>query len=240
MSEIRNIAGKGQRILFFGRAVCEASEALLNKLVRYGFDVTYVKSRGRGRGKKLTEDLLWWEGDYIICFRSLDILPKELLVKARIAAINFHPAPPEYPGSGCINFALYDDVKEYGVTAHIMNESVDNGKILEVRRFPITPRDHLTSVLARTHNELSNLCSDFISGIYILGNKFVEEKIDESKKEMWNGKARVLRELEELQKIPLNVDKDELKRIVRATYIEGYPPVVELHGFKFYLKLDDK
>ena len=117
MSEMQNFSGIGQRILFFGRAKCTATEDLLNKLVRYGFDVTFIKSWKRGQ--TLQEDIYWWEGEYIVCFRSLFVLPKRLIDKASIAAINFHPAPPEYPGSGCINFALYDEVNEYGVT-HIL------------------------------------------------------------------------------------------------------------------------
>jgi methionyl-tRNA formyltransferase len=174
-----------------------------------------------------------------VCFRSLFLLPKLLIDKASIAAINFHPAPPEYPGSGCINFALYDEVSEYGVTAHVMNELVDNGKILEVRRFPVTPHDNLLTVLSRTHSELLNLCSDFISGLYSDGEKFLKEKLAISGDEAWRGNARRLKELDALQKIDINVSEKELKRIIRATYIDGYPPKIELHGFTFRLKLDD-
>jgi methionyl-tRNA formyltransferase len=238
MSEMRNFVGGGKRILFFGRAKCNATEGVLNKLISYGFDVTFVKSHQRS--EKLPEDILWWEGEYIICFRSLFILPKALIDKANIAAINFHPAPPEYPGSGCINFALYDEVSEYGVTAHIMNELVDNGEILEVRSFPVTPSDNLSSVLARTHSELLNLCSDFISGIYSQGEAFVNEKITKSETEVWCGKARLLKELADLQKISPDISEKELKRVVRATYIQGYPLTIELHGFKFLLELDEK
>lgn len=155
-----------------------------------------------------------------------------------MAAINFHPAPPEYPGSGCINFALYDDVTEYGVTAHIINEKVDNGQILEVRRFPVNSCDDLPSVLMRTHSELSHLCADFMNGIYTKGSKFIDEKINASGEEKWNGKARRLKELDALRTISLNISEKELKKIIRSTYIEGYPPKIELHGFNFYLKLD--
>ena len=233
---MRSFSGNGKRILFFGRTKCDASETLLRKLVRYGFDVTYVKSKSRG--EKLPEDILWWEGEYILCFRSLFVLPKVLLDKAKVAAINFHPAPPEYPGSGCINFALYENANEYGVTAHIMNEKVDNGEILEVRRFPVSSCDNLSSLLARTHSKLSDLCSDFISDIYTEGGKLIDEKISSSNHEKWNGEARLLKELDALQTISLDVSEEELKRIVRATYIEGYPPKVEIHGFKFYLNQD--
>jgi len=237
MSEMRNFSGGGKRVLFFGRAKCSATEDLLKKLVRYGFDVTFIKSRNRG--EKLPEDIHWWEGEYIVCFRSLYVLPKCLIDKASIAAINFHPAPPEYPGSGCINFALYDEVNNYGVTAHVMNELVDNGRILEVRRFPVTPHDNLATVLSRTHSELFNLCSDFISGLYSNGENFLKEKMEASETEVCRGKARLLKELDDLQKIDTTVSEKELKRIIRATYIEGYLPKIELHGFSFRLELDD-
>jgi len=237
MSEMRNFSGGGKRVLFFGRAKCSATEDLLKKLVRYDFDVTFIKSRNRG--ETLPEDIYLWEGEYIVCFRSLYLLPKRLIDKASIAAINFHPAPPEYPGSGCINFALYDEVNEYGVTAHVMNELVDNGKILEVRRFPVTPHDNLATVLSRTHSELFNLCSDFISGLYSNGENFLKEKMKASETEVWRGNARFLKELDELQTINTTVSEKELKRIIRATYIEGYPPKIELHGYSFRLELDD-
>ena len=98
--------------------------------------------------KNYQKTFIGGEGEYIVCFRSLFVLPKRLIDSASIAAINFHPAPPEYPGSGCINFALYDEVSGYGVTAHFMNELVDNGKIIEVRRFPVAPYDNLPTVLS--------------------------------------------------------------------------------------------
>ena len=227
----------GTRILFFGRSKCEASEKVLNQMHQNGFDVTYIKSKYRG--ETFPKDLQRWNGDYIICFRSLFILPNSLLKKARIAAINFHPAPPEYPGSGCINFALYDEVDTYGVTAHLMNEKVDNGAILEVRRFPVNKYDNLSEVLERTHRELYHLCSDFVTALVAEGESYVPIKVAECKEVSWGGKARLLKELEKLQTIDINTEKSELEKIIRATYIEGFPPKVILHGYKFYLNLDD-
>ena len=234
MSHISSSNSKS--ILFFGRENCDASEEIFKRLLDYDFDVTYIKSKVRG--EKLPENIFCWEGDYILCFRSLFILPKLLLDKAKVAAINFHPAPPEYPGSGCINFALYENVEEYGVTAHIMNEKIDNGQILEVRRFSISTFDNLKSVLLRTHNELFKLILDFIGEIFSENQCFIDQKKIQSKNESWNGNARSLKELDDLQSISLNVTKEELKNIIRSTYIEGYPPKVEIHGYIFYLNLD--
>lgn len=225
---------EGARVLFFGRSKCEASRRIVRELSRYGFDVTYVKSKRRG--EKISEDIMKWSGDYIFCFRSFFVLPDVMIKKAKIAAINFHPGPPEYSGSGCINFALYDEVDSYGVTAHLMNEKVDNGKILEVRRFPVHKSDDLPGVLERTHIELYQLCSDFIKTLASVGEPYVGTKANECKELKWKGKARLMRELEDLKSVDASMNKSELNRIVRATYIEGFPPKVVLHGYNFYLK----
>ena len=153
-----NHSDKKIKILFLGRKNCISSEIILNKLKSYDFEVQFFESKQRKEKiNKLVKD---WRGDFIISFRNLMILPEEVLKKASIMALNFHPGPPEFPGSGCINFALYNEEESYGVTAHVMNEKVDNGKILEVRRFKILESDNLESLLKKTHKELFLLCID--------------------------------------------------------------------------------
>ena len=47
-------------------------------------------------------------------------------------------------------------------------------------------------------------------------------------------------ELDRLQTIDPNISAEELVRIIRATYIDDFPPKISLHGYDFYLKLDKK
>ena len=116
----RKKANTKLRVLFFGRHDCQYSQKSLEHIRRLDFDVESILSKNRN--EKLPEDIGWWQGDYIICFRSYFLIPKSLLDRAKVAAINFHPGSVEYPGSGCLNWALYDNAEVYGVTAHIMNE----------------------------------------------------------------------------------------------------------------------
>ncbi len=225
-------------VLFFGRRGCGGTEAALAQLNRLQFDVTQILSAGRG--EQIPEEILRWEGDYILCFRSFFILRENLLKRARVAAINFHPAPPEYPGSGCINFALYDECETYGVTAHVMNKKVDNGKILDCRRFPVHRADTLTSVLARTHDQLKILFLDFVTNLANRGESFIDECLQKSADITWRGEARRMAEFERMKVVDPSVSEDELLRIIRATYIENYPPKVILHGFEFLLASDKK
>ncbi|MCP5088472.1 MAG: hypothetical protein GY952_16910 [Rhodobacteraceae bacterium] len=197
------------------------------------FDITFVESKARG--EQLPGELSQWRGDFILCYRSLFILPQPLLENTRIAAINFHPAPPEYPGSGCLNFALYDESEQYGVTAHIMNEKIDNGPILEARRFPIAKADTVDTLLAKTHKIMLEQFCDFIHGLASGGEAFVVNCRDKSRHETWNGDARTMRELEAMQVIDKDVSKTELNRVARATYTKLYPPKVIIHGYEFFL-----
>ena len=98
-------------------------------------------------GDPLPEEIRCWEGDYIISYLSRWVVPEDLLKRAKKAAINFHPASPEYPGIGCNNFALYENAKEYGVTCHHMASKVDTGKIIAVKRFPVYPEDDVARVV---------------------------------------------------------------------------------------------
>ncbi|GGU69717.1 hypothetical protein GCM10009504_28690 [Pseudomonas laurentiana] len=222
------------KVLFFGRSQCDATLKALGYLNRLKFEVTTVISGGRG--EVLPEELKSWCGDYILCFRSLFILPKSLLDQASIAAINFHPGPTEYPGSGCLNFALYEDAPEYGVTAHLMNEKVDHGNILDCRRFPIAPGDTVDSLLERSHLKLLDLFFDIAGGIDASGKRYVEKMLASSAHERWRGEARRMKELDQLSSLDPGICSAELERVIRATYTERFPPKITLHGYEFVLK----
>lgn len=226
------------RVLFFGRSGCEATEKALTHLKTLGCEITIVKSKGRS--EVLPEDVGYWEGDYIFCFRSLFVLPKYLIDRAKISAVNFHPAPVEYPGSGCLNFALYDDAKEYGVTAHIMNEKVDNGAILECRRFTVLPSDSVDTLLSRTHIKLIDLFFDTVSDLVLGGKDALDKKVKKSAAEKWRGNATKMKDFERLNNISINVTEEELERIIRATYTEKFPPYINLFGYEFALKSPTK
>ena len=73
----------------------------------------------------------------------------------------FSSPPSVYPGSGCLNFALFEDAKYYGVTAHHMNEKIDDGDIIMLKNFLF--REKITlRVLKKTYIELYNLFCKFI------------------------------------------------------------------------------
>lgn len=222
------------QVLFFGRQDCSYSDDAFKHLVELGFEVRYIKSNHRN--EDLSDDIKEWSGEYIFCFRSFFVLPYSLVEKASIAAINFHPGPPEYPGSGCLNFALYDNSKEYGVTVHLMNDKIDNGKIIECSRFLISNDDNIDSLLKKTHAELFKLFQRITKGLFLNKDNFLNKKLNAEKNEKWNGSAKKLSELNKFQFIDSKITSDELARRIRAFHTNDYPLKIKLHGYVFLLK----
>lgn len=224
------------RVLFFGRAGCEGTSKLRALMAASGFDVSYIESAGFGEA--MPPEAEDWAGDYIFCYRSYFILRAPLIARAEVAAINFHPGPPEYPGSGCLNFALYEDAAAYGVTAHLINEKVDNGAILKVTRFAVQPEDTVPSLLARSHAALQGLALEVVSGIAAEGRGYVAACLAAAEEEAWRGEARKMRELTALQRITPEIGEAELSRRIRAAHTRGHPLHLEIHGKRFVLDHD--
>lgn len=224
----------GAKVLFFGRENCDGTQKALEFLNFAGFDVSYVESKGLGQG--LPTWVRDWRGEYIFCFRSYFILDQAMIDAASVAAINFHPGPPEYPGSGCINFALYEGADQYGVTAHLINTKVDNGTIIKALRFPILPKDGLRSVLARTHLYLYHLLQEVIGGVAAGGETYLADQIKASGNESWRGEARRMKELSAMQQLPVDIDAEEFERRLHSMHLPEYPLHIVLHGRKFALQ----
>ena len=180
-------------------------------------------------GDPLTDEIRQWEGDYIISFLSRWVIPEELLKRAKKAAINFHPAPPEYPGIGCTNFALYENAREYGVTCHHMAAKVDTGRIISVRRFPVYPDDGVAELLKRTYENQ-------IALFFEVAQSMAEGKDLPVSNETWSRPPFTRKQFNELFIVTRDMPKEEIARRVRAVSYRHWQPYVEIEGFKFEYK----
>lgn len=179
------------------------------------------------RGSPLPAVAQAWEGDYLISFVSSWIVPESLLARARVAALNFHPAPPEYPGIGCYNFALYENAATYGVTCHHMVRRVDSGKIVKVLRFPVEGHDTVATLKERSMTALFELYCDVLSGI-------LEGEPLPASAEEWTRRPFTRKELDALCRVTPDMPAEEIRRRARATYFPGFlSAYVELAGLQF-------
>lgn len=165
--------------------------------------------------------------DIIISYLSPWIVPEKILKKTKLWNINFHPAPPEYPGIGCFNFAIYNNEKQYGVTSHLMEKKVDTGSIIGVKRFPLLESDTVYTLSIKTYGYLFCLFVDVTDYIVLKNNiPFCDEN--------WTRVPYTRKELEELCKIDLSMKKSEIIRRVKATSFPDMPGAyIELFGHKF-------
>ncbi len=165
--------------------------------------------------------------DIIISYISPWIIPESMLVKAKQYAINFHPGPPEYPGIGCTNFAIYEGAKDFGVTCHIMKKKVDSGKIISVKRFPVYEND---SVLSLTDRAYSFILIQFYEVISDVFKNHKLHYLDET----WTRKPFTRKELNELCRISLEMTSEEITRRIKATSFPNMPGAfLEIEGYKF-------
>ena len=151
-----------------------------------------------------------WEGDIIISYLAQWIIPDSLLKKAKNVAINFHPGPPDYPGIGCTNFAVYNKEKEFGITCHHMLAKVDSGSIIEVRRFPVFENDTVFSITQRCYNEILHLFYTLISDLLI--NKTLPQS-----SESWTRKPYTRKQLNVLCELRPDMEKEEIDLRIKAT-----------------------
>jgi methionyl-tRNA formyltransferase len=172
------------------------------------------------------------EQDILISYLFPKHIKKKLLANTKMIAINFHPGPPNYPGIGCSNYAIYNNEKEYGVTSHIIKEKVDSGPILEVRRFALNKKENLFSLTQRAYIHLFEMYLNII-------NQLQKNEVPEIKKnEKWVGKAKTRKQFENFLLLNPNMEYEEIKRRIEATTWPGKGSAYfNLKGFKFEGKL---
>jgi|TARA_Y100000310_G_scaffold334761_1_gene415245 methionyl-tRNA formyltransferase len=221
-------------VLFFGRKNCLHSYKIKKFLKRKSKRFYYVESSFLGEELKIKK-LEKISFDYIFCFRSFYILKKKLINNCKIAAINFHPGTPKYRGIGCVNFALYNDEKFYGCTAHIVNQKIDNGKILDVRKFQLKKKDTVESCLEKTYKIMFNQAFQIIN-LLITKDENLTKLLKKNTHIKWSKKLTTKKDLDKLYIVNKKVSKKQLKKIIRATNTNFFKPYISLHKKKFYFK----
>lgn len=214
------------KILFIGKKGDQNSETAAKYVSRNFPDSEIIFGQ---RKDKFPDNIKSWSGDYIFSYLSPWIIPKNLLESASKGAINWHPGPPEYPGIGCTNFAIYNNEKTFGITCHYMKAKVDTGKVIEVRRFSVTSED---SVFSMTQNCYTEILSSFKS---IFDKISKGEALPESQ-EHWTRVPYTRKELDALCEIKPDMSLEEVNKRIKATTYDRPWAFTEIHGVKFYLK----
>lgn len=76
--------------------------------------------------------------DLVLSFLFWRRIRVPLIELGRLGCLNFHPAPlPDMRGVGGYNVAVLEGLREWGVSAHFVDEAFDTGDLVRVVRFPV-------------------------------------------------------------------------------------------------------
>ena len=211
-------------ILYFGRKNCKYSNNLKNFLATKTKNLTYVESE-KIFSTTPKDEVIKKQYTFIVSFRSFYVLKKELINKALVTAINFHPSIPKYRGIGSTNFAMYDNSKFYGSTCHVIDEKIDHGKILNLRKFRIKKKDTIESLLKKTYPIMLSQAKSVLSYVF-KDNNNVKKLIKANNHIKWSKKLHNLEDLNNFYRIELKCKKKYLENKIRATNTKLYKPYI--------------
>ncbi len=170
----------------------------------------------------------------LIGFTTGLIVPRSILVKLGCGAYNFHPGPPEYPGWDPIRFAIYEDARQFGVTAHVMAAQIDAGAIVGVKRFAVKQNAIYTDLQAGMVDALLQLFRE-------LAEALIGEAGPPAADIAWAPKRFTRQMALDLCALHPDIGADELSRRIRAfgTGEVSLRPTLKLHGASFVYAPDD-
>ena len=221
------------KVLFCGRKNCKISKKAQQFIKKKSSKFYFIESNKVG--EKIPQKITKMRFDYVFCFRSFFILKKNFLAKVKNVSINFHPSPPKFRGAGGINYSLFNKLKYFATTAHIMNEKIDYGDIIDVKKLPITRKDNIETVLSKTHKISFKQIKYIINQILKSPNN-LDKLIKKNKNLKWSKKYNSVDTLNKFYEIKLNVTKKSFFRKIHATNTTKFKPYIILYGKKFVLE----
>ena len=146
----------------------------------------------------------------LVAFLTSVIVPAVYLQALPGPAYNFHPGPPEYPGSYVAGFAVYEGAATFGVTLHEMAAAVDTGPIVEVRRFPVEPSWKFQDLEAEAFRHVLQMFADYSEHL-ATDDAPLPRSVED-----WTGRPRTTAEAERLKGIEADLSEEEIVRRYRA------------------------
>ena len=222
--------------LFLGKKDDYYSINAINFLKKNFFKVRSILSENK-IGEKIDTKYLKDDRkyDYLFCFKTKIIIPKKLIGKVKLYSINFHNCSSKYPGSGGNFMSLLNNEKFSGITVHLIDEFVDNGKIFYIKKIRIKRKDNIKSLLKKINKE-QFLVFKFV--VRNLRNTWLPRSLLQNEY-FWDKKKYRMTNINKLREIRINLEKNDIKKIkniIKASYPSQYPPYINLLGFKFFLK----
>jgi methionyl-tRNA formyltransferase len=160
--------------------------------------------------------------DIIVANNWRTWIPPTIYDLPRYGTLNVHDSLlPAYAGFAPVIWALINGEQEVGVTAHMMDETLDAGDIVLQRAVPVGPRDTATDLFHRTVDLIGPIVVDALARIASGERDFVAQ--DRSRASFFHKRSI------EDSRIDFSWPAEDLERFVRAQS-DPYPNAFCYHG----------
>ncbi|MPZ83295.1 MAG: methionyl-tRNA formyltransferase [Actinophytocola sp.] len=160
--------------------------------------------------------------DIIVANNWRTWIPPHIFELPRHGTLNVHDSLlPAYAGFAPVIWALINGEAEVGVTAHMMNETLDAGDIVLQRAVPVGPTDTATDLFHRTVDLIGPIVVDALAMIAAGRRELVAQ--DRAKASFFHKRSI------EDSRIDLGRPAADLERLVRAQS-DPYPNAFCYHG----------
>lgn len=107
-----------------------------------------------------------YQCDLFVSMSFDQIFRKQIINLPPYKTINCHAGKlPFYRGRNILNWVLINDEKEFGISVHFVDESIDTGDILLQRCYEITDEDNYGTLLKKAQNECATLLYEAVKRI---------------------------------------------------------------------------
>lgn len=167
----------------------------------------------------------------LLSFGTGVIVPGEILAALRKPAYNMHAASPAFPGRDPHHHAVYHQASTYGATLHVMTQRVDDGPIIGVELFKVTPGSSPAHLLAEANE----------AGFRLVERLAAEILKPHAPKPLadiaWSDAKTRRSDLHQICRLTPLIDHDEFLRRYRAFNSGAFNNLtVELHGQVFRIE----
>lgn len=149
-------------------------KTLRNYCSDYGID--YLKHENIN-SKDFIKNISRYECNLFVSMSFNQIFKKEIINLPNLKIINCHAGKlPFYRGRNILNWALINDEKDFGITAHFVDEGIDTGDIILQEIHQISDNDDYSSLLEVAYVECANVLYKAINLIKSQTVKAIKQK----------------------------------------------------------------
>ncbi len=196
-------------------------------VTRFGSNDDYLKQKAKDIGvphyehpnvnqEDFIQEISRLPVDLMVSMSFDQIIKRHLFQLPPLGFINCHAgALPFYRGRNCLNWAIINGEKQFGVTVHYIDEGVDTGDIIRQDFVPIAKDDTYATVLQKAHDQ----CADTLIAAL---NDFVEGKVERKSQAEIDSKGSYFpRRIKGDEIINWKLPAEDIYNFIRAITVPG-------------------